>query len=102
MIGRYDLALVALSYAIAVLASYVALTLASHMARADAREKNYWLLGGALAMGAGIWSMHFIGMVAFQLPVAVSYDMAPTLLSLVIAVLVSAFALFTVNRARLT
>ena len=52
-------------------------------------------------MGMGIWSMHFIGMLAFRLPVPMSYDVSITLLSLLIAVVVSAFALYTVSRERL-
>src|SRR4029079_17686611 len=63
-----------------------------------AREKelsrgNQWLAGGALAMGCGIWSMHFIGMLAFSLPIPLAYDISMTLGSLVIAVAISGFAL---------
>src|SRR5258707_11022530 len=72
----YNYPLVALSYLIAVLASYVALDLAGRL-RAEP-HKLYWLLGGAFAMGAGIWSMHFIGMLAFIMPMPMKYDFSWT------------------------
>ena len=102
MTGTYDAWLVTLSYVVASLAAYVALTLASRVSASQGRVANYWLMGGAISMGTGIWSMHFIGMLAFKLPVPMSYDVQITLLSLLIAILVSGFALFTINRSTLT
>src|SRR5688572_14325144 len=102
MTGTYDIWLVSLSYVVAALAAYVALTLASRVSASRGRGATYWLMGGAISMGTGIWSMHFIGMLAFHLPIPVSYDMSITLLSMLIAVLVSGFALFTINRHSLT
>ncbi|MEO8626808.1 MAG: PAS domain-containing protein [Betaproteobacteria bacterium] len=102
MNGSYHIGLVLLSIAVAVVASYVALDLASRVSAASGRAAAYWLAGGALAMGSGIWSMHFIGMLAFRLPIAMSYDVRITLMSMLIAVLVSAFALFTINRNTLS
>ncbi|HEX2829615.1 MAG TPA: MHYT domain-containing protein [Burkholderiales bacterium] len=102
MTGTYDLSLVSLSYVVAALAAYVALTLASRVSASQGRGATYWLIGGAVSMGSGIWSMHFIGMLAFRLPIPMSYEMDITLLSMVIAMLVSGFALFTINRSRLT
>jgi NO-binding membrane sensor protein with MHYT domain len=67
IVGTYDPYLVALSYIVAVLASYVALDMAGRLrANTDGSlfYKRFWLFGGAFAMGAGIWSMHFIGMLA--------------------------------------
>jgi len=101
MTASYNLALVAVSFLIASLASYVALNLAARMAASRGRIALYWLIGGSLAMGSGIWSMHFIGMLALHLPIPVSYDLPITLLSMLIAVLVSGFALFTINRPTL-
>ena len=83
--------LVVLSVAIACLASYSALFLAGHFARTRARLG--WLLGGACAMGIGIWSMHFIAMLAYRLPVAVGYDLSLVALSLLIAIVASALGL---------
>jgi len=100
MLGTYSLALVGLSFVVAVAASYVAFALAAHISSTKGWAGAYWLAGGAVAMGAGIWSMHFVGMLAYELPIAMSYNFAMTLASLVIAVLVSGFALHLVARSR--
>src|SRR5712691_5619004 len=102
MQGTYDLWLVGLSIAIAVVASYVALDLASRVSvTRGTRAARYWLVGGAFSMGTGIWSMHFIGMLAFRMPMPMAYDTALTFASLLIAVIVSAFALWTVSQGGL-
>ncbi len=69
----YDHGLVAISLVVAVLASYTALDLAGRVSANVGRVRLLWILGGAFAMGAGIWTMHFVGMLAFQLPFPVSY-----------------------------
>ena len=99
--GSYDYRLVALSVLIAVLASYAALDLAARVTAAQGRIQFAWLLGGAAAMGTGIWSMHYIGMLAFSLPTPVLYDWPTVLLSLLAAVFTSAIALFVVSRPRM-
>src|SRR6266567_264107 len=96
--GSYDDLLVALSIVIAILASYAALDLARRVTAAQGRARILWLTGGATVMGFGIWSMHYIGMLAFRLPVPVQYDWPTVLLSLVAAILASAVALFVVSR----
>jgi diguanylate cyclase len=101
MQGTYDVWLVALSYLIASLAGYVALEFATRL-RARSSNRQPWLIGGALSMGTGIWSMHFVGMIAFSLPVPISYDVGITFLSWVAAVAVSAIALYIVGYGRLT
>lgn len=103
MDGYYDPGLVALSLAVAIIASYTALDLAGRVADATSsrRRSRAWLGAGAVSMGAGIWSMHFIGMLAFHLPIPVAYDLPITLLSLIIAIVVSAIALFVLRRPRL-
>jgi diguanylate cyclase len=98
MSGTYDLRLVALSYLVAVFASYTALDLAGRVTSSRGRARVVWLLGGALSLGIGIWSMHFIGMLAFVLPMTTSYDLPLVLLSLLIAVLASAGALVVMSR----
>jgi diguanylate cyclase (GGDEF)-like protein/PAS domain S-box-containing protein len=103
MVGTYDVWLVVLSAVVASTASYVALDLASRVtAWQGSRASRYWLAGGAVSMGMGIWSMHFIGMLAFRLPIPMSYDIPITLLSLLIAIVVSGFALHTASRGALT
>jgi len=101
MVGSYDYRLVALSVVIAVLASYAALDLAGRVTSARGGTRGLWLSGGATAMGIGIWSMHYVGMLAFRLPVAVQYDWPTVALSLLAAILASAIALFVVSRSRM-
>lgn len=93
LVGSYDDILVMVSLLVAVLASYTALDMAGRVASAKGRAAWWWLGGGAFAMGFGIWSMHFVGMLAFSLPIPLGYDVKLTVLSLVIAIAVSAFAL---------
>ena len=97
MTGTYSPELVGLSLIVAVAASYVAFALAAHISDSKGWAAVYWLAGGAVAMGTGIWSMHFVGMLAFQLPIAMSYDIETTVASLLIAILVSGFALYIVS-----
>ncbi|MGI8561831.1 MAG: MHYT domain-containing protein, partial [Luteimonas sp.] len=101
MNGTYDPALVVLSAVVAVVASFVALDLAAKVTASRGRVALAWLLGGALSMGAGIWSMHCIAMLAFRLPIVMRYDVAITAVSLVIAIAASGFALYVVSRASL-
>jgi PAS domain S-box-containing protein len=98
LVGTYDYRLVALSVLIAVLASYAALDLGGRVTASHGRLRLIWLMGGAAAMGMGIWSMHYIGMLAYSLPVPIFYNWPTVLLSLLAAVLASAVALFVVSR----
>lgn len=101
LIGSYDYRLVALSVLIAVFASYAALDLAARVTAARGRVRSAWLLGGGAAMGTGIWSMHYIGMLAFSLPVPVFYYWPTVFLSYLAAIFASAIALFVVSRQRM-
>ncbi len=92
--------LVALSLLIAVLASYTALDVAGRATASVGRIHASWLIGGALSMGLGIWSMHYIGMLAFDLPVPVLYHMPTVLASLLAAIFASGVALVVASRAR--
>jgi len=98
LIGSYNYALVALSVLIAIFASYAALDLAGRVTAAAGWTRAVWLLGGAGAMGLGIWSMHYIGMLAFILPIPVAYHWPTVLLSLFAAILASVVALGVVSR----
>lgn len=100
--ASWDLRLVALSYIVAVFASYTALDLAGRVVATRGWARRIWLFGGAFAMGTGIWSMHFTGMQAFKMPMAVTYDVLITLLSMVIAIAASALALFVVSRGMIS
>src|SRR5579864_2877535 len=99
--SSYDHRFVVLSVFIAILASYAALDLAGRVTSARGGIRLLWLSGGAFAMGIGIWSMHYIGMLALRLPVLVEYDWPTVLLSLLAAVLASAVALFVVSRRQM-
>ncbi|WP_122579685.1 putative bifunctional diguanylate cyclase/phosphodiesterase [Pseudomonas viridiflava] len=101
LVGSYTPSLVMISVLIAVLASYTALDLAGRVASAKGRAVHCWIAGGAIAMGIGIWSMHFIGMLAFVLPFKLGYDIPLTLCSLLIAMLSSGFALWLVNQPQM-
>ncbi len=101
LIGSYNYALVALSVLIAMFASYAALDLAGRVTAAGGWTRAVWLLGGAGAMGTGIWSMHYIGMLAFILPVPVAYHGPTVLLSLSAAILASVIALYVVSRQKM-
>ncbi|MGH9350975.1 MAG: MHYT domain-containing protein, partial [Terriglobia bacterium] len=102
MPGRYDHRLVALSFVIAMCASYAALDLAARTAATQGRARYAWLCGGATAMGIGIWSMHYIGMLAFNLPVPILYDLPTVIVSLLAAVFSSGLALYLIGRKKLT
>jgi len=101
LVGSYDYRLVCLSIVIAICASYAALDLAGRVTAASGRSRNVWLLGGATAMGLGIWSMHYIGMLAFSLPIPVEYDWPTVLASLLAAIGASVVALFVVSRPKM-
>lgn len=98
LISTYDLRLVALSIAVAVVASYTALDMAGRVTATQGNARLTWLLGGAAAMGVGIWAMHFIAMLAFSLPVPIHYDLGVTLASMIAAMVASGIALYVVSR----
>jgi len=98
LIAHYDKLLVAVSLLVAILASYTALNMAERINSTQEYAGRYWLVGGAIAMGIGIWSMHFVGMLAFRLPIELSYDPWLSFTSLIIAVGVSGFALWIASR----
>jgi len=102
--ATYDGLLVTASLLVAILASYTALDMAGRINSTNSMQPGiapYWLIGGALAMGIGIWSMHFIGMLAVRLPMTLGYDPEITALSFSIAVATSGYALWIVTRPRL-
>lgn len=91
--------LVFISIIIAIVSSYIALDIANTFAYARKNHRWLRLTGGSFALGIGIWSMHFVGMLAFHLPgLEISYDIVLMILSIVIAIGASALALFIVSR----
>ncbi len=101
IVGHYQPLLVLISVLVAVLASYMALSLANRVTAAG-KARWYWLAGSGIAMGIGIWSMHFVGMLAFELPIPMGYDVGLTFVSLLVAIASSAFAFWVVCRDDLT
>ena len=103
MQATYNLWLVGLSIVVAMVVAYTALKLAARVAE-EGRSGGgrMWLLGGAAAMGMGIWSMHFIGMLAYSVEIPLRYGIFKTILSLIIAVITSGFALAIASRPQLS
>ncbi len=99
--SSYNSLYVFFSLIVAIIASYTALNMAGRVSRTQGTVSMLWLMGGSFAMGLGIWSMHFIGMLAFKLPIALGYDLTLTGLSLLIAIASSAFALWLVCQKNL-
>lgn len=97
--GSYDSFIVALSIAVAIFASFTALNLADRLVQAEGHARQWWLLIAALALGGGIWSMHFIGMLAFNTPMPVSYDVRLTVASFLLPILATGFGLHIVGRS---
>ena len=96
--GTYDPYLVALSLLVAVFASYTALDLGGRVAAARGLARRVWLAAAAITMGGGIWSMHFVAMLAFIMPTPMSYDIGLTTLSLVVAMFVTGGGFYVISR----
>ena len=98
MVATYNTLLVLLSIGMAFLASYTAIHLALRMTSANGYARMLWHMGGSFSMGTGIWGMHFIGMLALELPVSVSYDLFLTFISWLLAVVASIIVLSVISR----
>jgi NO-binding membrane sensor protein with MHYT domain len=96
--GTHNPYLVVLSILIASFASYTALDLAGHVGTARGLARRVWLVAAAITMGGGIWSMHFVAMLAFVMPIAMSYDIGLTTLSLVVAIVVTGVGFSVISR----
>jgi diguanylate cyclase len=98
MHATYNIFLGTLSIAVAVLVSFFAFRLAARAAESERTTPRYWLVARAAAMGIGIWSMQFIGILAVSLPIKLRYDVPTTLLSLAVAILTSCLAIDVASR----
>ena len=97
--GHYDHVLVALSVGLAIFASYAALLVSQQVERAATGTlRRVWIAAGGLCMGAGIWAMHFVGMLAFSLPCTTTYDATITLLSMIPGIMASMLAMTLISR----
>ncbi len=105
IVGTYDIWLVALSYMVSVIGTFTALELAGHVLnnKSDNHKPLPWIIAAATALGGGgIWSMHFIAILAYKLPIAVNYDIFMTLTSLVAAIIVTSIGLYIVTGKHLS
>src|SRR5216683_1896351 len=96
--GTHDPYLVVLSILVAAFASYTALDLGGHVAAARGLARRVWLVAAAITMGGGIWSMHFVAMLAFIMPTPMSYDLGLTTLSLMVAIFVTGGGFYVISR----
>lgn len=99
MMGSYNMMLVFASYCVAVVASFSAIYFGSRVFELDGGARKFWLGAGAVCLGSGIWSMHFVGMSAYQMPMGMemSFNAAFTLASWIPAVLASWLALYVIT-----
>ncbi|HSI21806.1 MAG TPA: EAL domain-containing protein [Methylophilaceae bacterium] len=93
----WDLFLVAISFAVAIVGSFTALTHVQRMRANLAGASRVWMITGAITLGLTIWSMHFIGMLAFQLPIPLSYDPYLTILSVLPAIAAALIVFFVLH-----
>ncbi|MBL0388428.1 EAL domain-containing protein [Tumebacillus sp. ITR2] len=100
--GTYHMPLVAISVLIAIIASYTALDLSSRVTASRNIARRIWLIGGAVAMGTGVWSMHFIAMLAFEMPISVRYSWWYVLLSILPAIVAFGIAFYLISRETFT
>jgi NO-binding membrane sensor protein with MHYT domain len=96
--GTHDPYLVALSLVVACFASYTAFDLSGHVGTARGFARRVWLVAAAITMGGGIWSMHFVAMLAFIMPTPMSYDVGLTAFSLVLAMFVTGGGFYVISR----
>src|SRR5918912_1611096 len=102
LMANYDYRLVTLSFVIAIGAAFATLDLVRPVVSTTGRTRLAWLLGGAAAMGTGIWAMHYIGMLAYKLPVPVYYQIPTVFVSLLAAIGAAFVALWVVGRKQAT
>lgn len=101
LVSQYDQILVTVSFIVAILASWTALNMAGRVSTSSGKSALVWLIGGGTAMGIGIWAMHFIGMLAMEMAMTISYDPLLTGISMLIAIGSSLFALWLVSTNKL-
>ncbi|PWK10345.1 EAL domain-containing protein [Tumebacillus permanentifrigoris] len=98
MLGTYNWSLMLLSVLVAVFASYTVCDLTQRIRQTTRRAVNRWVVGGAVAMGTGIWAMHFLAILALQLDEAITYDLDLMVLALASGILFSYLSLYLYSR----
>lgn len=99
--AHHDHRLVVLSVVISIVAAYAASSLAERIRGAGGRVWVAWLIGGAVVDGVGTWSMHYTGKLALRLPVPMQFDWRGVVLSLIVGIVGSFFALLIMSRGRM-
>lgn len=89
----WDPVLIGISYLVAFIASFVALDSAGKVLLTGQNRSLFWRFAGGITLGVGIWSMHFIGMLAMRMPVMMSYDLGLTLLSFALSLVATTLAI---------
>lgn len=97
----YNYRVVALSGVLALFTAYVALDMAGRISAVRAQLRRWWIIPGSVAIGVGIWTTHYVGTLAFSLPVPILYRYPDILLALVAAIAASAVFLVSVSRQRI-
>lgn len=100
--GEYSIPLVTLSIIFACLASYTAISLNQRVKHNSFFHKNFWFVLASVAMGFGIWTMHYIGLFAFSLPVEAHYNVVVTIISIIPGMLASFFVFYMANRPKMS
>ena len=98
--ANYDVRLIILSVAIAIIGSCIALDIAEQISLAQRSSRLWWVTGSALTLGITIWVMHFIGILSYRLPIKVEYDYTIVLISIVVAIVGSAIGFFIISSQR--
>jgi NO-binding membrane sensor protein with MHYT domain len=93
LVVTYDPWMVVASVVIAIMASFTGLRLASGLRSLPAGRRKLQVAEAGFALGAGIWSMHFVAMLAMRLPIAIGYDAFHTLGSVLISILITGLGL---------
>lgn len=95
--ASYDRRLVILLILIALRVTYTALNLAGRVTATVEINQRLWLSGGAIALGLGIWSLHVVAMLAYQLPISIADGISTVFTSVMAAVLASGLVLFVIS-----
>ncbi len=97
----YNYRVVVLSGVLALFTAYVALDLAGRISAVREQLRVWWLIAGSTAIGVGIWATHYVGTLAFSLPIPILYHYPDILLALVVAIAASAVFLVCVSRQQI-
>lgn len=100
---KYDTSLVLVSVFLAIVSSYVAFLVSTRISISkNKNHQRWWLFTGSFSLSFGIWAMHFIGMLAYQIPLSINYDVKLTIISFIPAIISSYFVLRIAKKSLFT